>query len=74
METRRRRAELGCAGMLFAPIFLIGSLALANASRDSNTTGNEFWSWMLLLVSVTAFSVGGAVWIRNRKPIDLGRK
>ncbi len=57
---------MGCAAMLFAPILLVGVFVLANASRDSNTTGNAVWSWLLLILAVGTFAAGCIVWVRNR--------
>jgi hypothetical protein len=66
MNERRRRSELGWSAMLLSPILLIGVFALASASRDSNTTGNSFWSWVLLITAATMFVAGTIVWLRNR--------
>lgn len=68
MDEENRRADMGCAAMLFAPIFLIGAIAFApeNASRDSATAVNDVWSWILLIVAVVTFTVGSVVWVRDR--------
>lgn len=54
--------------MLFSPILLIGALGLANASRDSNTTGNDFWLAVLLLMATVLFVGGAIIWLRNHDP------
>ena len=66
MEERRHRSDLGCAAMLLSPILLVGVFALANASRDSDTTGNTFWIWMLLIAATTMFTTGCVIWLRAR--------
>jgi amino acid transporter len=70
MEERKRRSEMGCAAMLLSPIVLLGVFALANASRDSNTRGNTFWIWLLLITATVMFTAGAITWLRNRSNED----
>ncbi|HYI16384.1 MAG TPA: hypothetical protein VEX37_13395 [Thermomicrobiales bacterium] len=70
MEERKRRSEMGCAATLLSPILLVGVFALANASRDSNTRGNTFWIWLLLITATVMFAAGTITWLRNRSNED----
>ena len=70
MDGRKRRSEMGCAAMLLSPILLISVFALANASRDSNTRGNTFWIWLLLITATVMFAAGAITWLRNRSHGD----
>ena len=52
---------MGCATMLLSPIFAFGAIVLANTSRDSATTVDAVWSWVLLIVAALSLPVGGGV-------------